>query len=74
MTKENDEEMETEDFKNILEDIQPDDASIELVAKYLGYKLGTNPIDPENGWKVFLSNRITSKDNVTAGCGKFTAI
>ncbi|TXJ87836.1 restriction endonuclease [Lactobacillus delbrueckii] len=55
--------METEDFKNILEDIQPDDASIERVAKYLGYKLGTNPIDPENGWKVFLSNRITSKDN-----------
>ena len=41
----------------------PDDKSISLLADYLGYEVGKNPLEPNGEWKIFFSRQISNKSN-----------
>ncbi|MFR0560961.1 Eco57I restriction-modification methylase domain-containing protein [Limosilactobacillus mucosae] len=55
--------IEKNNFKRILEELEPNQTSIESVARYLDYDVGTDPINPESGWKVYFSKRIKERTN-----------
>ena len=44
--------MNTDSFKDVLNKFMPDDNSISLLADYLGYEVGKNPLDPDGEWKI----------------------
>ena len=55
--------MSVNNFKDVLNKFMPDDNSISLLADYLGYEIGKNPLDPNGEWKIFFSKRVTNKNN-----------
>ena len=55
--------MNTDSFKDVLNKFMPDDNSISLLADYLGYEVGKNPLDPDGEWKILFSKRVANKNN-----------
>lgn len=55
--------MNTDSFKDVLNKFIPDDNSISLLADYLGYEVGKNPLDPDGEWKILFSKRVANKNN-----------
>lgn len=55
--------MNKNSFKDVLNKFMPDDNSISLLADYLGYEVGKNPLDPDGEWKILFSKRVVNKNN-----------
>lgn len=55
--------MNKNSFKDVLNKFMPDDNSISLLADYLGYEVGKNPLDPDGEWKILFSKRVANKNN-----------
>lgn len=47
-----------EDIKQLIENIKPDDYSIELLAEYLNYSVGVNPVTEESEWKILFTDKV----------------
>lgn len=45
-------------FKQLIEDVRPDTKSIELVAEYLDYSVGENPVTENSSWKILFTDKI----------------
>ena len=46
------------EFKQLIEDIRPNTESIELMAEYLGYSVGENPVTEDGSWKILFTDKI----------------
>lgn len=55
--------MNKNSFKEVLNKFMPDNNSISLLADYLGYEIGKNPLNPNGEWKIFFSKRVANKNN-----------
>lgn len=44
-------------LKSLLEEISPNNQSIKHIAKYLGYSLGSNPVNEESEWKILFTDK-----------------
>lgn len=49
------------DIKNILDALTADYGSIEVIAEYLGYNIGKNPVNPQSDWVMLFSDKIPDK-------------
>lgn len=47
-----------ENIKELIENIKPDDYSIRLLAEYLGYSVGVNPVTEDDEWKILFTDKI----------------
>lgn len=55
--------MNKNSFKDVLNKFMPDNNSISLLADYLGYEIGKNPLNPDGEWKILFSKRVANKNN-----------
>ena len=55
--------MNKNSFKDVLNKFIPDNNSISLLADYLGYEIGKNPLNPDGEWKILFSKRVANKNN-----------
>lgn len=46
------------EFKQLIGKLRPDTESIELIAKYLDYSVGENPVTEESPWKILFTDKI----------------
>lgn len=53
-------------FKDILLNLAPEQNAIDLVADYLGYDVGENPINPKSDWKILLTHKEVEQNAVIA--------
>ena len=44
-------------IKDMIESLQGDPTSISILADFLGYRVGENPIDPDNDWKMYFTDK-----------------
>lgn len=47
-----------ENIKELIENIKPDDYSIRLLADYLDYSVGVNPVTENDEWKILFTDKI----------------
>lgn len=50
-------------IKDMIESLQGDPTSISILADFLGYRVGENPIDPDNDWKMYFTDKADSNDH-----------
>lgn len=50
--------MSDTDFNQLIENLKPNNESIEYVAKYLDYSVGENPVTEDSPWKVLFTEKI----------------
>ena len=55
-------------IKDMIESLQGDPTSISILADFLGYRVGENPIDPDNDWKMYFTDKADSNDHAVYGC------
>ncbi|WP_283574504.1 Eco57I restriction-modification methylase domain-containing protein [Limosilactobacillus ingluviei] len=49
-------------FKDVLKTLKSDNHSIELIAEYLGYQVGLNPVNADGDWRIYFSPRVEDKE------------
>lgn len=49
-------------FKDVLKTLKSDNHSIELIAEYLGYQVGLNPVNADGDWRIYFSPRVEGKE------------
>ena len=47
----------------MIESLKGDPTSISILADFLGYRVGENPIDPDNDWKMYFTDKADSNDH-----------
>ncbi|KRL89349.1 Eco57I restriction-modification methylase domain-containing protein [Limosilactobacillus ingluviei] len=50
------------EFKDVLKALKADNQSIELIAEYLGYQVGLNPVNADGDWRIYFSPRVEGKE------------
>ena len=48
-------------LKELIDNLKNDIQSFELVATYLGYSLGENPIENSGEWKILFTDKLEDK-------------
>lgn len=50
-------------IKNMIESLQGDPTSIDILAGFLGYRVGENPINPDSDWKMYFTDKSDTNDH-----------
>ena len=50
------------EFNDVLRTLKADNQSIELIAEYLGYQVGLNPVNADGDWRIYFSPRVEGKE------------
>ncbi len=50
-------------IKDMIESLQGDPTSIDILAGFLGYRVGENPINPDSDWKMYFTDKADTNDH-----------
>ena len=50
-------------IKDMIESLQGDLTSIDILAGFLGYRVGENPINPDSDWKMYFTDKADINDH-----------